>query len=53
MFVKNETCKKLATIPGIGELNATILASILGTGGDFVMVQRESDTWLFLKETNE
>jgi transposase len=35
MFVKNETCKKLATIPGIGELNATILASILGTGGDF------------------
>jgi transposase len=35
MFRENETCQKLATIPGIGELSATILASILGTGGAF------------------
>jgi transposase len=33
MFKNNETCKKLATIPGIGELSATILASVLGVGG--------------------
>jgi transposase len=35
LFRKDETCKKLATIPGIGELGATILASILGTGTAF------------------
>jgi len=35
LFRKNETCKKLATIPGIGELSATILASVLGTGAAF------------------
>ena len=35
MFNKNETCKKLATIPGIGEIGATILAAVLGTGSAF------------------
>jgi transposase len=35
MFRGNETCKKLATIPGIGELNATILAAALGNGKAF------------------
>lgn len=35
MFKSNETCKRLATIPGIGEINATILASVLGNGSAF------------------
>ena len=32
LFIGNEKCKQLATIPGIGELGATILASALGSG---------------------
>lgn len=35
LFVGNEACKKLATIPGVGELGATILASALGNGASF------------------
>jgi transposase len=35
LFVGNETCKRLATIPGVGELGATILASALGSGSSF------------------
>lgn len=35
LFRANATCKKLATIPGVGELSATILASMLGTGVGF------------------
>jgi transposase len=35
LFGKDELCKKLATIPGIGVLNATILSSILGNGSGF------------------
>lgn len=35
LFNSNETCKKLYAIPGIGELGATILASVLGNGASF------------------
>lgn len=35
LFSSNETCKRLKSIPGIGPLGATILASMLGTGGSF------------------
>jgi transposase len=35
LFKSNELCSRLATIPGIGILGATILSSILGTGGSF------------------
>lgn len=35
LFEANETCKKLATIPGIGELGATMLAAMLGNGTSF------------------
>lgn len=35
LFKNNVTCKKLAEIPGIGKLGATILASILGNGSAF------------------
>jgi transposase len=32
---KSEVCQKLMTIPGIGELSSTILASVLGHGSAF------------------
>ena len=35
LFKSNEACKRLAQIPGIGPLGATILASILGNGSAF------------------
>ena len=35
LFKGNETCKKLETIPGIGVIGATILASVLGNGSLF------------------
>lgn len=35
IFKTNETCKKLSTIPGVGKLSATILASTLGNGAQF------------------
>jgi len=35
MFSQSEICKRLATIPGVGELGATILAAVLGTGVAF------------------
>jgi Transposase and inactivated derivatives len=35
LFKGNERCKRLAKIPGIGELGATILASTLGNGSSF------------------
>jgi transposase len=35
LFKANERCKRLAEIPGIGELGATILASVLGNGSSF------------------
>jgi transposase len=35
VFDSNETCKKLAEIPGVGKLGATILASVLGNGAVF------------------
>jgi transposase len=35
LFENNETCKRLKTIPGVGVLIATILASTLGTGAGF------------------
>ncbi len=35
IFEKNEECKKLAGIPGVGKLGATILASVLGNGAGF------------------
>lgn len=35
LFKGNELCKKLATIPGVGVLGATILASVLGNGALF------------------
>jgi len=35
IFKGNETCQKLATIPGVGVLGATILASILASGSSF------------------
>lgn len=35
LFVGNEVCKRLAEIPGIGQLSATILASVLGNGSGF------------------
>jgi len=35
LFKENEVCKRLEKIPGIGELGATILASVLGNGSAF------------------
>ena len=35
LFKSNEACKRLAEIPGIGPLGATILSSMLGNGGSF------------------
>ena len=35
LFAANAVCKRLANIPGIGELGATILASMLGNGTSF------------------
>lgn len=35
IFKKDETCKRLGKIPGIGKLGATILASVLGNGATF------------------
>ena len=35
LFKSNETCKRLETIPGIGVIGATILASLLGNGSSF------------------
>ena len=35
IFKENETCQKLASIPGVGKISATILAAVLGTGGAF------------------
>lgn len=35
LYKGNEACKKLATIPGVGKLGATMLASILGNGAGF------------------
>jgi transposase len=35
LFKCNKTCKKLAKIPGIGKLGATMLASILGNGSGY------------------
>lgn len=35
LFNSNEACKRLETIPGIGKLGATILASVLGNGSAF------------------
>lgn len=35
LFENNEACKKLKTIPGVGVLGATILASTLGSGSSF------------------
>lgn len=35
LFANNAGCKKLETIPGIGRLGATILASTLGNGSAF------------------
>jgi transposase len=35
LFEENKVCKQLATIPGIGELGATILASMLGNGSGY------------------
>lgn len=35
LFESNEACKRLETIPGIGVLGATILASTLGNGSAF------------------
>jgi transposase len=35
LFKKSETCQRLETIPGIGELTATILATVLGNGSNF------------------
>lgn len=33
IFEKNEVCKRLAEIPGVGKLGATILAAVLGNNG--------------------
>lgn len=35
LFKSNEACQRLATIPGIGEISATILAAVLGNGSAF------------------
>ncbi|MBU4270234.1 IS110 family transposase [Candidatus Dependentiae bacterium] len=35
LFKNNEVCQRLETIPGIGVLGATVLASTLGNGGGF------------------
>ena len=35
IFEKNDACKKLAEIPGVGKLAATILSSVLGNGSGF------------------
>ncbi len=35
LFANNETCKRLAEIPGVGKLSATILTSVLGNGSGF------------------
>ncbi len=35
IFERNDACKKLASIPGVGILGATILASVLGNGSGF------------------
>lgn len=35
LFEDNEVCGRLAEIPGVGKLSATILASVLGNGSGF------------------
>lgn len=35
LFKGNEVCKRLAEVPGIGKLGATILAAVLGNGSGF------------------
>ena len=35
VFKKNEVCKRLIEIPGVGKLSATILAAVLGNGAGF------------------
>ena len=35
LFASNDSCKRLITIPGVGKLGATILASALGNGSAF------------------
>lgn len=35
LFKNNEACQRLAKVPGIGTLGATILASVLGNGAAF------------------